>query len=67
MAQRQNLAFILTKLEKHLNSAMKGLRITVRKRNQISATFLSLKINLNIFGLKQVMIEYGKVEQSHSY
>ena len=29
MTQYQNLAFILAKLEKHLNIAMKGLRINI--------------------------------------
>ena len=63
----KNLAFVLAKLEEHSNIARKWFENNYMEMNLISATFLSLKTNFNIYGLKYVMIEYGKVEQLNSY
>ena len=48
----KNLSFVLAKLEKHSNIAMKWFQNNHMKMNSDKCQILSLETNLNISGLK---------------
>ena len=63
----KSLAFVRAKLEEHSNIAMKWFKNKNMKMNSGKFHFFYLWIqNLNIYGLKLVMIEHENVEQLNS-
>ena len=61
------LDFSLAKLEEHSVIAIEWFESNYMKTNSDKCHFLSWETNLNVYGLKEVIIEYGKIEQSNSY
>ena len=62
----KNLNFVMRELEQQSNIPLKGLKIIIWKWMPVNVVSLSQGTNMNIYGLKQVMIKFGNLEQLSS-